>query len=310
MRMPMKTGAGFLMSFGLVGAAGAQTALEAVATVSVRTGPSSTSAVIGVAAAGQGYDGIGKTANGWWKIWFNGQAGYAAGSSWKILSGLSGVKVTAASLNVRKGPGASYAIVGKVLEKQVYRYASVSGSWYKIWWGGGVYYIPAGGVTKVDLNSFRLDTTHYSQLHLGSASGYFCGPVTTQIIVKYFTGRKVDAFLIAKFEGTRSSSGTSSTAVVRGINYYGHTNYVLQHTFNRTRAVANLVRNTPVHINVKTVYLAYTHHYQAKHHTTIKGYTSGGFWICDSAWGDNRWASTTEVTNAVNYHAGLYSVRF
>lgn len=311
MRTPQMTFVGFAMAMGLSGIAGAASALESTASATVRSAPSSTAAAIGTVPVGQGYVGAGKTANGWWKIWFNGQAGYAAGGSWKIVNGLSGVKVTASSLSVRKGPGTSYAIVGKVYEKQMYRYASVSGSWYKIWWGGGTYYIPAGGVTKVALNSFHLDMVHYSQNNLPrGANAYFCGPVTTQIIVKYLTGRKLDPFVIARFEGTSPSGGTSSAAVVRGLNYYANAGYTLRHTFDPARAVSNLQRNRPVHINVKTVYLSYTHGFQGKHHTTIKGFTSGGFYIHDSGWGPNRWASTTEVRNAVNYHAGLWSTKY
>ncbi len=310
MRMTNLTIMGCAMAMGLSGVAGAASALEATTSAIVRTAPSSTAASIGTAPVGQGYVGVGKTANGWWKVWYNGQAGYAASGSWKILSGLSGVKVKSSSLSVRKGPGTSYAIVGKVYEKQVYRFASVSGSWYKIWWGGGTYYVPAGGVTKVALNSFHLDMVHYSQNNLGKASAYFCGPVTTQIIVKYLTDKKLDPFVIARFEGTSPSSGTSSTAVVRGINYYGNGGYTLRHTFDPARAVSNLQRNRPVHINVKTVYLSYTHGFNGKHHTTIKGFTSGGFYIHDSGWGPNRWATTTEVRNAVNYHAGLWSTKY
>ena len=308
MRMTNLTLMGCAMAMGLSGIASAASALEATTSAIVRTAPSSTAASIGTAPVGQGYVGVGKTANGWWKVWYNGQAGYAAGGSWKILSGLSGVKVTATSLSVRKGPGTSYAIVGKVYEKQIYRYASVSGSWYKIWWGGGVYYIPASGVNKVALNSYHLDMVCFRQNWLRTHA-YYCGPVTTQTIVNFLTGRTIDPYVIGAFEGT-TTSGTSTAAVVRGINYFGKTNYFVAHTFNRTRAVLNLNRNTPVHINFKTRYMAYTGGSNFKHHSPIKGYTSGGFYIHDTAWGPNRWASTTEVTNAVNYHAGLYSVRF
>ncbi len=143
-------------------------------------------------------------------------------------------------------------------------------------------------------------------------NNYFCGPTTTQIVVKYFTGRKVNVYTIAAFENTSPSSGTTSFSVCRGINRFAQTNYVVAQTFNRSRAVLNIQRGTPVPINVKTKYLNYWRGIAAKHYCTVKGYTRGGFYIHDSGWrnGANKWASTVEVTNAVNYHAGRYLVRY
>lgn len=311
--------AGFLMTLGLASAASAETALTAVETAPVRTGPGTEYAIVNRVPAGQGYAGIVKvqstSGDNWWKIAFDGRLLYTRADHWKVVDGAYGVKVVNDSLNVRKGPGTSYAIVGKVYAGQVYRYAAVSGAWYKVWWGAGAYYVWSGGLTKVSLAGTPTSgVTNLTMDWYVQVNNYFCGPTTTQIIAKYYTGIKMDVYTIAAFENTTSYGGTSSHAVCRGINYFGKppTDYFVANTFDPARARLNIQRSTPVHINVKTVYLAYWNGATYRHHCTIKGFTSDGFYIHDSGKrnGADKWASTTEVVNAVNRLGGWYSVRF
>ncbi len=302
------------------------TAIRSVASVNVRSGPSTSYAILGkVPAAGQTYVAVAKSGS-WWKISFDGRAGWTHGDYWKGLSGVSGVKVTTSVLNVRSGAGTGYAILGKVYSGQIYYSGASSGGWYQIYWGGRTAWISGMYASRVALSgsttttattttssststssggSSNLNMTWYRQV-----TNYFCGPTTSQMVIKYVSGRYYDQWTIARYEGTSSSSGTSAYNVCKGINRYASAGYVVAHTFNRSRAVNNIQRNKPVPINFKTRYLAYTRYYNAMHHSPIKGFTSGGFYVHDSAWGANRWASTTEITNAVNYHYGLYLVRY
>lgn len=87
--------------------------------------------------------------NGWLKFNYNGKNGYVSKKYTSITSASTGgnsssgasnangsVKITASSLNVRKGAGTGYGILGTVSKNQVYSYSAVSNGWYKISYKG------------------------------------------------------------------------------------------------------------------------------------------------------------------------------
>ena len=224
--------------------------------------------------------------------------------------------VVVGTLNVRSGPGLSYAVIGTLTKGTSVTVVGTSGAWSKISSpkSGWVYssYIaktptapaPAPGVIT------NLNMTYYRQ-----TLGYGCGPTTGEMVVLYITGRWYSETTYARVMGSNIpvGSGTSAAEVVKGINHFsGGQTYTLQKGFSRPRTIANINRNMPVPININCRYLAYRGYQTSYHHSPIKGYTATGFYIHDTngKFGPNRWASTTEVTNAVNYHYGLYSVRF
>ena len=59
------------------------------------------------------------------------------------------VKVTIDSLNIRKGPGTNYDIVGSVKKGQAYTIVEVNGSWGKLKSGAGWINISNKYVTKL-----------------------------------------------------------------------------------------------------------------------------------------------------------------
>lgn len=302
----------------LAAEAAAQTALKATDTVNVRSGPSTGYSIIGQVPGGHVYVGITKSGS-WWKIYYNGGTGWTHGAYYTTLSGTTGVKVTVDTLNVRSGPSTGYSIKGQVYKNQIHswtQYAGLNG-WYKIYWGGGVGYVYGGYVTKVSLSGgsssppppssspSNLAMTHYYQV-----TNYFCGPATGQMVIQYVAGKWINQWTLASYMGTSPSLGTGAYALKNGINAYSGAGYWVAYWFSGDKARTNIQKYRPVPINFQCKYVAYWGYSWAMHHSPIKGYTSGGFYVHDSWMGPNKWASNTEIWNAVNYHYGLYIVRY
>lgn len=209
-------------------------------------------------------------------------------------------------LNVRSGPGTGYSVIGVLPRGTVVLYVSISGSWTKISSPkSGWVYSPYLSDTPHATTAKSLNITWYRQV-----TNYYCGPTTAQMVIRYLSGRYIYQSTLASFMGTTSWAGSSAANVSRGVRYYTGQSYTTVSGFSRTRVVANINRNIPVHINFNCRYLAYTGYRNVRHHSPIKGYTSGGYYIHDSAWGPDRWASSTQTYNAVRYHYNLYSVRY
>lgn len=122
-------------------------------TLNVRSGPGTNYGIIGTIPYGQTYVSIG-TANGWYKIWYNGSAGYIYGGYASATSGYV-AQCTVSTLNVRTGPGTGYSIVGTMSNGQIYSLISStswSTGWNKIYFGGGAYYSYAGYMSEYYLN--------------------------------------------------------------------------------------------------------------------------------------------------------------
>ncbi len=216
-------------------------------------------------------------------------------------------------LNVRSGPGMTYGIIGTLKKGTVVTVAGTSGAWTKIsspksGWVYSFYLTKTVTTTTTTTTSGVL--TNLNMIHYRQVTGYFCGPTTAQMTIRHVSGRYYSQWTVNSVVHANPSGGSSAYDVSRGIRYYSGQAYVTVSGFSRARVITNINRNKPVPINFKTRYLAYTNYGNYMHHSPIKGYTSGGFYIHDSAWGPNRWASTTQVTNAVRYHYNLYSVRY
>lgn len=112
----------------------------ATSSLNVRSGPSTGNSIIGGIYSGQRYVAF-SSSNGWYRIYYAGNTGWCSGSYLTGVSGVTGITVTTASLNVRTGPSTGYGIVGTVSSGQRYVRTASSGGWYKIWWGGGAFWV-------------------------------------------------------------------------------------------------------------------------------------------------------------------------
>jgi uncharacterized protein YraI len=297
-------------------AAQAQTNLTATSTVNVRSGPSTGYAIIGQVPQGHTYVGLTKSGD-WWKIYYNGGTGWTYGPYYTSPSGTTGVKVTVDVLNVRSGPSTGYSIKGQIYMGQIYFWTQYEGlnGWYKIYWGGGIGYVYGSYVTKVSLLGGSSSppppstTTNLSMTFYYQVTNYFCGPTSAQMIILYISGKYYSQYTIASYCGTSPSYGTSNTMVKQAINYYSPSSYQ-QVGYDGQRLRNNIGSSRPCNVNMQCHYLAYWGYSYAMHHSPVKGYTSGGFYIHDSWMGPDKWASSTELYNAVVYHYNLTAVRY
>ncbi len=109
-------------------------------TLNVRSGPSTSYGIIGAVYSGQRYVSI-ATSGSWHRIYYANNTGWCSGGYLSTVSGVTGLLINTASLNVRSGPSTAYAIVGSVSQGQRYVRISTSGSWARIWWRGGAYWV-------------------------------------------------------------------------------------------------------------------------------------------------------------------------
>ena len=108
--------------------------------LNVRSGPSTGNSIIGSVANGQRYVAV-EQQNGWFKIHYADNTGWCSGSYLAALSGVTGVKIDTAALNVRSGPGTGYGIVGSTSSGRRYVQITTSAGWRKIYWGGGAWWV-------------------------------------------------------------------------------------------------------------------------------------------------------------------------
>ena len=225
-------------------------------------------------------------------------------------------RVTADVLNVRRGPGFGYSVIGTLRHGTEVLVAGTSGAWSKISSPrtGWVYssYLSntphSGGSTTTTKTSSGL--TNLNMAHYYQVNNYFCGTTAAQMVIRHISGRYLSQWTVNSVVHANAWSGSSVYDIAHGIRYFTGQSYTAVSGFSPSRVINNIRNNKPVPINFKTRYLAYTGYRDFMHHSPIKGYTSGGFYIHDTAWGPNKWASTTQVSNAVRYHYNLYVVRY
>jgi uncharacterized protein YraI len=120
--------------------------------LNVRSGPGTGYSILGQVYQDQVYI---RTAEqgGWSRIWYAGNAGWCYTGYMARLTGVSAIRVTTSTLNVRTGPGTGYPIAGQIYQDQLYFWTQHEGlnGWYKFYWKGGVYYCSGSYVTQVIL---------------------------------------------------------------------------------------------------------------------------------------------------------------
>ena len=120
--------------------------------LNVRTGPSTGYRVQGVVYRGQKYVAI-TSSGGWYKIWYRGGVGWCSAKYLRTVSGSRVLQIRASILNVRRGPGTRYGRVGVAHNPEMYVIVGQSGSWRKIWFGGGAYWCYAGNGYATEVGS-------------------------------------------------------------------------------------------------------------------------------------------------------------
>lgn len=80
-------------------------------------------------------------------------------------------KCTASSLNVRTGPGTSYAIIGGISSGQIYVTNQTSNGWYKIWYDGKTGWCHGSYLTTVSSPGIKVNTDVLN-VRTGPSTGY------------------------------------------------------------------------------------------------------------------------------------------
>ncbi len=320
-------GAGLLVVLGLTASAQAQTALSSLRSVPVRSGPGRSYAAIGqMGSAGLGCAGIARLRNAageyWWKIQFDGREGYTRADRWQAVAGRMGVKVIQTQINLRTGPGTSYALAGTARLNQVFcQSAQSSGGstaltagWYKIWFGGMACWVPGTGVAAIPLagvygpaaaTAAEIDMVPYWKKQ---ETHYWCGPATAQMMIKYLAGRyDVTQTQLANRMNT-TKSGTSYGATYRELNEVlaesGLAPFQFRATFDRSLIVRNIGRSEAVTMIFNLRFIPYSGSSTVNHYSAIRGYTAEGFLIADVFYGPRKYATTTQLRNACTYASG------
>ncbi|HEY9294159.1 MAG TPA: SH3 domain-containing protein [Microlunatus sp.] len=138
--------AGAAITVGGVQLASADSA-TATAGVNIRSGPGTKYAIVGGLTAGQRITAVGKPANGWIKVRFNGDAAYVSAEYLDLKPGnkspgpaniyTKGTKIATAPLNVRQGPSLGSKVIGYVASGQnVTLTGKQSGGFAEMLYGG------------------------------------------------------------------------------------------------------------------------------------------------------------------------------
>ncbi len=300
---------GFLLALGLAGAARAQTALSAVETSPIRTGPGTGYGEIGRVAAGTGTVGVelvrSSAGDLWWKIYFDGRKAFARADHWKTVADAGGVKIVRDETIVRTGPGSTYAVAGRSWRGRIYRRVAVSNGWFNIWYGGKLRWVWSGAADKTRLfgvsgpansTSAEIDMSPYWKKQ---ETNYWCGPATLQMMVRYMKGLYYRQSYLAGWLGT-TRSGTNTNRENAGLERFTGRNFTFR-AYKRSMILDNIRRSAPPVIRFTLRYVSYDGGSSSNHFSAVRGYTPDGYYIADVFYGPRKWATTTQLYNATHY---------
>ncbi len=115
--------------------------VQATAAVNVRSGPGTSYTILGKLSAGDKVEKLGVSGT-WTKINYNGKAAYVSTKYVKDISETTATYMQAtANVNVRSGPGTSYAKLGQLYKGTIVPKLGTSGSWTKIVYNSKTAYV-------------------------------------------------------------------------------------------------------------------------------------------------------------------------
>lgn len=195
----------------------------------VRKGPGTSYGKLGSLSKNQTVTVNGQS-NGWYQISFKGQTGYISGKYAKYSSGGSGgggtstgnsgksYTVTASALNVRKGAGTNYGILGQLSRNATVTALGESNGWLKISYKGNV-----GWISKQYTKAAGSGTT--SGGGGGSQTQAKTGKVTCNCL-NVRSGAGTGNSIIGKLYSGESFSYTSESNGWLKISYKGGTGWI------------------------------------------------------------------------------------
>ena len=196
-----------------------------------------------------------ESANGWYKVQYQGQTGYMSGDYVTVSSTADGAfgtgSVKGINVNVRSGPGTGYSVLGSVSTGQSFSVTGVSGGWYKISYNGATGYISSdylsiGGSTdpasaapapqaQTAAQGTGVITGSYVRMRSGPSTGYSILGTYNSGVKMTITGQSGDWYAV-------DHNGTSGYVYKQYLSQSGVTAHVtdMAATSARTTAGVNL----------------------------------------------------------------------
>lgn len=167
-------------------------------TLNVRSEPGTHGAIVSKLSSGTPVTLIGKTGS-WWRVEYDaGRFGYVSADYIRYTYGTYAVKVSTSggNLNVRSGPGTSYALTGSVPNGRTVLVLSEGDGWYNILYNG----TRIGYVSARYLNSMMAwpvpasaKINQYFGTHMGLDIGAYARGVSGDAVIAVQTGKVVYA---------------------------------------------------------------------------------------------------------------------
>lgn len=242
----------------------------------------------------------------WWKVEYaDNQYGYCHTDYIRTISSTPmQVNVTSGSLNVRSGPGTSYAKTGRLYKGETVLVLSVSGDWKRILFDGtktgyvSSAYLSAAssGNSAVALNvpDFKQTDSRWASTKIGSSGKTIaqigCATTAIAMMESYRTGTTIYPNTMSK-KLSYSSSG----------NVYWPSHYtVVTSSSGYLSAIYNLLREG------KPVLLGAKNSYGGQHWVVVTGFTGGAISASSFTINDPATASRTTLQQFLNKYPTFY----
>ena len=195
--------------------------VQATAAVNVRSGPGTAYTILGKLSAGDKVEKLGVSGT-WTKINYNGKAAYVSSKYVKDVSGTTATYMQAtANVNVRSGPGTSYAKLGQLYKGTIVPKLGTSGSWTKIVFNSQTAYVSS---KYLKASSYTGDTGSSGSSSGGSSTstgGTFNDAAAAEMI-SILNGYRQDEGL-AKLTTTAALNKAAKIRVQEIVQSFSHT---------------------------------------------------------------------------------------
>lgn len=245
--------------------------------LNIRSGPGTGYGIVGKLQKGS-YITLQSETNGWWKVEYaDGQEGYVSSEYIsKIQESKAYLTNTQSTrLNIRKGPGTNYEIIGKLDKGDYVVVLSIANGWAKVIFDG----TKLGYVSSTYLAQTTMQNYKYPALKLNVAR-MAQGDIRWANVKIGVSGKTIGDIgclttAVAMLESYRQGKTITPDIMSRNLRYtstgsmYWPSDYINSYTSDYLTAIYNLLKQgKPVLIGAKT-------HSGGQHWVVVTGYTGG-----------------------------------
>lgn len=273
-------------------------------TLNVRSSPSTGASVV-TRLADESYVTLIARSGDWWRVEYaNGKYGYCHADYISPVSSTAATVKVGSSLNVRRGPGTSYAVTGSLYNGNAVLVLSTSGSWSRILYSGAKtgwvssQYLSTGsaGTDSVSLSvpRYQQDDARWANVTLGSSGKTMarigCATTGIAMLESYRSGTTITPAAMAKRLKYTSSGSvywpSDYTAVTSSSGYL-------------TKILSLLRQGKPVLFGA-------TNRYGGQHWVVITGFTGGSVTAANFTINDPGTNSRTTLAQFLSAYPNFY----